>query len=109
MSRKKKVERGEGWELIRACKACGQPPHTCRCAPETEKRADPKVRLEKRKGREVTVVSGLGLDRGALKALAKDWKRKLGVGGTVQGDDVELQGDRREEVLVLLEEVENLL
>jgi translation initiation factor 1 len=65
--------------------------------------------LEKRKGREVTVVSGLGLDRAQLKALASSWKQKLGVGGTVQGEAIELQGDRREEVRALLKERERSL
>ncbi|MHC4777214.1 MAG: hypothetical protein ACYTFG_01415 [Planctomycetota bacterium] len=65
----------------------------------------PKTRLEKRKGRTVTVVTGLGLEAEALKVLAKSWKKRLGSGGTVKGDELELQGDVRETVKILLAEL----
>jgi translation initiation factor 1 len=63
------------------------------------------VRVVKRKGRIVTVVTGLPLPRKALKELARSWRRKLGVGGTVKGEEIELQGDHAAEVRPWLDAV----
>ena len=55
----------------------------------------PRIRLEKRQGKAVTVVSGLhtyGSDR--LEAMAKEWKAAFGCGGTVKDGVIEIQGDR---------------
>lgn len=54
----------------------------------------PKVRLEKRMGKAVTVIAGLhtyGSDR--LNAMAKELKTTLGTGGTVKNGVIEIQGD----------------
>ena len=103
MAKRKRVERGRGWELIRPCPRCGAPPAACRCpAPAPDRAPRPIIRLEKRKGRPVTVVSGLGLDPASLRDLAALWKRKLGAGGTVRGEELEVQGDRRKELRALL-------
>ncbi len=59
----------------------------------------PKVRLEKRVGREVTVISGLhtfGDTR--LEKIAKELKTKLGCGGTVKNGIIEIQGNKIEPV-----------
>jgi translation initiation factor 1 len=63
-----------------------------------------RVRYEAqgRKGKGVTVVSGLPLNEEKLIALSKELKRKLGVGGTVKDFVIELQGDRGEDVAQLL-------
>ncbi len=55
----------------------------------------PKIRLEKRMGKEVTVISGLhtyGSNR--LNAIAKELKITLGTGGTVKNGTIEIQGDK---------------
>ena len=55
----------------------------------------PKIRLEKRTGKSVTVISGLhtyGFDR--LSAMAKELKAMLGTGGTVKDGAIEIQGDK---------------
>ena len=54
-----------------------------------------KIRLEKRRGKAVTVVSGLhtyGTAR--LEAMAKALKTALGTGGTVKNGAIEIQGDK---------------
>jgi translation initiation factor 1 len=60
--------------------------------------------MEKRKGKSVTVISGLGLESADLEALAKSCKSRLGSGGTVKGEEIELQGDVREAVKNFLRE-----
>ncbi|MDD5428481.1 MAG: translation initiation factor [Candidatus Omnitrophica bacterium] len=55
----------------------------------------PKIRLEKRMGKAVTVISGLhtyGSKR--LDAIAKELKTTLGTGGTVKNGTIEIQGDK---------------
>ena len=55
----------------------------------------PKIRLEKRSGKTVTLISGLhtyGAER--LETIAKELKSTLGVGGTVKNGIIEIQGDK---------------
>ena len=55
----------------------------------------PKIRLEKRAGKCVTVIAGLhtyGSRR--LDDMAKELKTKLGAGGTVKNGAIEIQGDK---------------
>lgn len=54
-----------------------------------------KIRLEKRAGKEVTVVAGLhtyGTTR--LQDIARELKLTLGTGGTVKEGRIEIQGDK---------------
>ena len=57
----------------------------------------PKIRLEKRAGKSVTVVSGLHTygDR-KLNAIVAELKSRLGTGGTVANGAIEIQGDKVE-------------
>lgn len=55
----------------------------------------PKIRVEKRKGKAVTVIAGLhtyGSKR--LEAIAKELKSTLATGGTVKNGVIEIQGDK---------------
>ena len=64
-----------------------------------------KVRRETkgRKGKGVIVISGLGLDAKKLKDLASQLKKKCGTGGSVVGETIEIQGDKRETIQKILE------
>ncbi|MDD5135965.1 MAG: translation initiation factor [Candidatus Omnitrophica bacterium] len=59
----------------------------------------PKIRLEKRAGRSVTVIAGLhtyGAKR--LEAIAGELRSGLATGGTVKNAQIEIQGDKVEQV-----------
>ena len=56
-----------------------------------------------RKGKGVIVISGLGLDSKALKELAKKLKKTCGSGGSVVGETIEVQGDKRDVIQQVLE------
>lgn len=56
-----------------------------------------------RKGKGVIVISGLGLDSKALKELAKKLKKTCGTGGSVVGETIEVQGDKRDVIQQVLE------
>lgn len=64
-----------------------------------------KVRRETkgRKGKGVITISGLGLDSAKLKELAKKLKKTCGTGGSVVGDVIEVQGDKRDTIKQVLE------
>ena len=69
----------------------------------------PKIRLEKRMGKTVTVIAGLhtyGTKR--LDAIARELKTTLGTGGTVKGGTIELQGDKIAAVKKLLPEARKI-
>lgn len=69
--------------------------------------ADGIVRIRRetrgRKGKGVTTVAGVPLQAAELKALATELKKLCGTGGAVKNDTIEIQGDHREKIRVLLE------
>ena len=56
-----------------------------------------------RKGAGVTVIKGVPLGGTDLAALAKELKKSCGAGGTLKKDVIEIQGDKRDQVIALLE------
>lgn len=56
-----------------------------------------------RKGKGVTIIKGLPLTAEELKGLAKQLKKHCGVGGSVKGFEVEIQGDQRDACKSFLE------
>ena len=59
----------------------------------------PKIRMEKRVGKAVTVVAGLHTyGERRLGDMASEWKSMFGTGGTVKNGVIEIQGDRVEEI-----------
>jgi len=90
------------------CPKCGRPLKKCICRKENAASAgDGFVRVRRetkgRKGKAVTVVSGLCLDADALRQMGKRLKSKCGSGGTVKNGIIEIQGDHRALVVEELE------
>ncbi|MDY0039412.1 MAG: translation initiation factor Sui1 [Desulforhabdus sp.] len=88
----------------RMCPACKNPAVKCVCRrKEAVARVDGVVRIERetkgRKGKGVTIVTGIPLDQDALLRLAKELKKKCGAGGTVKEGAIEIQGDHRQLLL----------
>ena len=57
-----------------------------------------------RRGKAVTVISGLALSSEMRDKLAKELKQKMSAGGTVHNDEIELQGDHVIRVVRYLQE-----
>ncbi|CAK1753831.1 stress response translation initiation inhibitor YciH [Vibrio crassostreae] len=84
---------------------------TGRIKPEEEKVQRPKgdgiVRIQKetkgRKGKGVSVVTGLDLDDAPLKLMAAELKKVCGCGGSVKEGNIEIQGDARDKIKAHLE------
>ncbi|QBG47182.1 stress response translation initiation inhibitor YciH [Verrucomicrobia bacterium S94] len=49
-----------------------------------------------RKGKGMTVITGVPTHPQGLKDLARKLKQKCGTGGTVKGQTIEIQGDHRD-------------
>ena len=92
------------------CPACGQAREACACPRDAEghlcRPADQeaRVRREKRRGKWVTVVTGLDPVATDLKALAKQLKSTCSAGGSATDDGVEVQGDHRDRIVELLKQ-----
>ncbi len=94
----------------RMCPECGHPSAQCVCRQEeTAPLDDGIVRVGRqtkgRKGKGVTLVSGLPLDKESMKQLARTLKKKCGSGGSVKNSMIEVQGDHRD---VLVAELKKL-
>jgi translation initiation factor 1 len=95
------------------CRRCGWPQKSCQCSTQhggkaaIPHRIAAKLRIEKsgRGGKTVTVVYGLPDNDAFLKELSQKLKRACGVGGTVADASVELQGDVRDRVRALLQQL----
>ena len=97
----------------RLCPECARPTAGCRCrrskpaqpAPAATK-GDGVVRVGRetkgRKGKGVTVISGVPLAGEALEDLATRLKRRCGSGGTVHDGVIEIQGDHRDALVAEL-------
>ncbi len=91
----------------RMCPACGRSLNACACkAGAAPAKSDGIVRVGRetqgRKGKGVTVVTGVPLAGAELEALATELKRRAGSGGTVRDGRIEIQGDHRDLLLAEL-------
>lgn len=94
----------------RLCAGCGRPVGDCHCAQTIAggvPAGDGIVRLQRqtkgRNGKAVVLITGLALPPADLKALGKELKAKCGVGGSIEGHDILIQGDQRQLLQSLLE------
>lgn len=94
------------------CPGCHKTLRKCRCRAvqdngNSRQIVDPPIRISReskgRKGKGVTIVSGLSLGEPELKSLAKKLKALCGSGGTVKNECIEIQGDHRDQVKQELE------
>ena len=61
-------------------------------------------KYEKRKGKPITIIEGYTGATNDFKALAKELKTKLSVGGSFKDDKIIIQGDYRDKIMTLLKE-----
>jgi translation initiation factor 1 len=103
----------EGTEFDRPlrCERCGELEPQCTCPPPEPVRVPPgeqtaRIAVEKRKrGKQVTVIRGLAAADNDLPALLTTLKSQCGAGGTVKGDEIEIQGDQPERVRDVLRQI----
>lgn len=87
------------------CPNCLRPVRECVCKKGTPGKtsSDGIVRVSRethgRKGKGVTVVTGLGLPPAELAALATELKKRCGSGGSVADGRIEIQGEHRDRLV----------
>ena len=89
----------------RLCPDCGH--SQCQCTHDSAAAmgdGNVRIRLETkgRKGKGVTTITGIPLAEAELKKLLKELKQKTSSGGSIKGNVLELQGDHRDALIVLL-------
>lgn len=94
-------------ESGRICPRCGKPVAECICKKAPPRPAgDGVVRVSReskgRKGKTVTLVTGLPLADPDLQQLASELKRQCGTGGTLKDGVIEIQGDHRDAIFEIL-------
>ena len=95
------------------CDRCGLPESDCRCPPTIAKthflapdRQTARLSTEKRKkGKLVTVIKGLSATDNDLPVLLTTLKNHCGAGGTIDGDEIEIQGDQRAKLTTILGQI----
>ncbi|MCK9997449.1 MAG: translation initiation factor Sui1 [Candidatus Krumholzibacteria bacterium] len=92
----------------RTCPKCNQSVANCVCGknrPPAPKDGVVRVSRETkgRKGKGVTLVTGVPLDADELPVLAKRLKNLCGAGGTVKNGIIEIQGDHRDRIVAELQ------
>jgi len=92
----------------RTCPECHNAINDCTCSNEIIPEGDGIVRVRyERKGRGgkgVTLVEGIQENTESLKKLAKELKKKCGVGGAVKEHIIEIQGDQRDNIVKQLQD-----
>jgi len=58
-----------------------------------------------RGGKTVSVIKGVVSSPAGKEALLKLLKTRLGTGGAIKGDDIEIQGEQRERIVQILNEL----
>ncbi len=96
------------------CTRCGKPLQKCRCSESTTSpnsvrpARDGSLILRRetkgRKGKGVTLISGLNLPENELKSFAKSLKTHCGSGGSLKNGVIEIQGDHRSRLEIYLQE-----
>ena len=98
-------------EFGKLCPQCHRPIASCVCHQQKSKTANSvnNIRLLReskgRGGKVVTVVTGVPLAGSELKVLANTLKKKCGVGGSIKGENIEIQGDQRQKLQNELEKL----
>jgi len=94
-------------ELGNNCPQCGKLLPKCSCGQTAAPIGNGQVRVERqtrgRKGKGVSLISGLPLAEQELKTLAKEFKQRYGCGGTVKEGVIEIQTDQRDLLIAELQ------
>lgn len=94
-------------EFGKMCAVCGWPASDCRCSQgDSPPAATGPVRVARetkgRRGKGVTIITGIPLAGTELKTFAKQLKKQCGAGGTLKGAVLEIQGDHRDKLVEIL-------
>ena len=94
-------------KTVEVCPRCGMQPCVCYTVdlPARQQTAYVQRDRKRRKGKTVTVISGLQHSTQTLKDLLTMLKTSCGAGGTLKEGELEIQGDQRDRVAEKLREL----
>ena len=92
--------------MAEICPVCGLPKELCMCEEIAREQQTVRISVDSRRyGKMVTVIDGLDENDIDLVDLAKQLKNKCAAGGTYKDGRIELQGDHKKKVKLVLEEM----
>ena len=91
--------------MVGVCNQCGLPQDLCVCETIAREQQKITVTTEKRKfGKKYTIVKGISKEAN-IDDIVKKLKAKFACGGTAKGGHIELQGDHKSRIKVVLVEI----
>ena len=88
------------------CSVCGLPKELCMCEEIAREQQTVRISIDNRRyGKTVTVIDGIDENDIDINDLAKQLKNKCAAGGTAKDGRIELQGDHKKKVKIVLEEM----
>ncbi len=102
---------GTPWDRPPRCDKCGELEEQCVCPPPAPVMLPPekqtaKLAVEKRKkGKVVTIITGLPADGNDLPELLQKLKTHCGAGGTCKDESLEIQGRHLDRVREVLQQI----
>ncbi|TWU17115.1 translation initiation factor Sui1 [Novipirellula galeiformis] len=102
---------GTPFDIPPTCDRCGELVEACQCPPPAHQylpadKQTAKVFTEKRKNKRVmTIVKNLQPEETDLPKLLSELKSTIGAGGSLQADQIEIQGDHLARVQTKLKSI----
>ena len=91
--------------MVGVCNQCGLPEDLCVCETIAREQQKITVKTEKRKfGKKYTIIQGVKKEAN-LTEIIKKLKTKFACGGTAKGGQLELQGDHKAKIKLVLVEL----
>jgi translation initiation factor 1 len=88
------------------CTSCGLPDEICVCEDIAIEQQEIRITTDERRyGKKMTLVEGMDPSAIDLDNLLSTLKGKCACGGTLKGNRIELQGDHRQKVQKVLEDM----
>lgn len=88
--------------MVDVCNQCGLPQDLCVCETIAREQQKITVKVEKRKfGKNYTIVTGIKKEAN-VDELLKKLKSKFACGGTAKNSQIELQGDHKARIKLVL-------
>jgi translation initation factor SUI1, putative, prokaryotic len=88
------------------CPVCGLPGELCMCEEIAREQQMVRISVDSRRyGKMVTVIDGIDENDIDIDDLAKQLKSKCAAGGTCKDGRIELQGDHKKKVKIVLEDM----
>ena len=88
------------------CPKCGLPKELCMCEEIAREQQSVRISIDSRRyGKTVTVIDGIDGNDIDIVDLAKTLKSRCAAGGTCKDGRIELQGEHKKKVKLVLEEM----